>query len=95
MYTEGLRISKHALREGCSGPAEDLRGWGEVAGWLPPHWARTQPKEVPGHCADPLRSLPLCLFPGRRDTKASLYGPAQALAVAKELVRRGEILNAS
>lgn len=28
-------------------------------------------------------------------TKASPYGPAQALAVAKELVRRAEILNTS
>lgn len=51
----------------------DLRGQGEVAAWLVPRWAKTQPEEVPGHCADPLRALPLCLFPGKRDTKASLW----------------------
>lgn len=41
--------------------------------WLPPRWAETQLKKMPGHCADPLRALPLHLFPSRRDTKASLW----------------------
>lgn len=77
-----------------TGHTNRLKGsWDPARAWV---WHCIPPEE-----GEPFLSQRLCLpIKSWSDiflniTKASLYGPAQALAVAKELVRRGEILNAS
>lgn len=64
MYTEGLRISKHALREGCSGPAEDLRkkpSWTETLNASVAHPVRAMQAGCSKVRASALRDA-LCVF---------------------------------